>query len=459
MAGKIFGGLFWGMLADKWKCHRLLIIFTCLVSILCLIGQLGAAMALADEKEYSCKFSVKTNSLNATFFNSTTSAATILQTNNYTTPSSAVNNKPPRKEKFGTLFLALLILSVLNLFSDCSLEFLDTGTIRKVQITSMKRKVNYGGQRMFGPFGAVFGNIVTNLSIQYFPTSKVSCFTGMFICYTIFSLFTLVSILLTYRGLSFQEKSKKEDKADDQEKLTKDDEQSGCKAGRLTAFRTVKDEKEKLSGLFKEGVEFEKKLDYRKTFIRTMFRNDIFFLLISTAMSGVFYSPMLSFHYLLLKDLNAAAIMYSLITAFGGIGGIAGFKFSNKIVKIITPFRSLAVCYICIALVHLCFGLANNAWVPVLSRPLFGLSYCLALSSGMTYLKNNCAVDVLTSIISIYVALFNGVGPGIGLAISGEIYGVYGGKTLFCSLAVISFCWSLVVGLYYVHHSNKGARK
>ena len=41
----------------------------------------------------------------------------------------------------------------------------------------------------------------------------------------------------------------------------------------------------------------------------------------------------------------------------------------------------------------------------------------------MTYLKGNCPDDVLKSIIPLYVALFYGVGTGIGLAVSGGVYG------------------------------------
>ena len=62
-------------------------------------------------------------------------------------------------------------------------------------------------------------------------------------------------------------------------------------------------------------------------------------------------------------------------------------------------------------------------WLLVLLRPLFGISITLSVSSGMTYLKGNCPDDVLKSIISLYVALFYGVGTGIGLAVSGEVYG------------------------------------
>lgn len=70
-------------------------------------------------------------------------------------------------------------------------------------------------------------------------------------------------------------------------------------------------------------------------------------------------------------------------------------------------------------------------------------------------MKNTCPVDVLTSIVSIYGAMFYGVGPGIGLAISGEIYGTYGGKTLFFSVAILSFSWSVIAGLYCTYLFQK----
>ena len=489
MAAKVFGGILWGMIADRWRCHRMICILTSFLSILCLVGQLGAGLALANERTSSCKFDI-TSSIYS-FKNTTTTTTTT------TTPSSLMNltntnksdspiqrrsvnhtfkieesqllvsvSEGKEKEKFGTLFFVILFLSVLNLLCDCHLAFLDTGTIRKIQIinstkTANTRKVNYGTQRSFAPLGAAFGNFVANLSIQYFPQSRVSCFTGMFICYTIFLLLICASVLFIYHGLSFKEKSNDDvSEVEDDKDLIR-----GGKSGMDKSFIPDKDVSTPDNGNENPGfIEFNKavdgKVNYRKLLFRTMFRGDILFLLISTAISGMFFSPMISFHYLLLKDLNAPAITFSLITAVGGIGATIAFKFSNKILKMLAPFRTLGLCYLTTAFIQLGYGLADTAWVPVSLRAPFGLTHCLSLAAGLHYLKDTCPVDVLTSLISVYVSMFYGIGPGIGLAISGEVYGAYGGKTLFCSVAILSFSWSLVVGLYCIYcFRNKSLSK
>ena len=174
MAGKILGGLFWGMIADKWKCHRLMSIVACLLSISCAIGQLGVSRTLAS-KANRCGFINLQENQNMTYLNSTTNLTNLFDStiNTMKTPTPPSSDQSPMKtEPFGILFLSLLILSMINLFADCSLEILNTGIIRKVQITSTtstKRKVNYGAQRAFAPVGGTMGNIIANLSIQYFP--------------------------------------------------------------------------------------------------------------------------------------------------------------------------------------------------------------------------------------------------------------------------------------------------
>lgn len=466
MAGKILGGLFWGMIADKWKCHRLLSILTCLVSIACAIGQLGASMALASEEANRCRYDNLQEKQSMIPLNLKSNLTSQHGTTNNTLSGQPL--LPENSEPFGILFLTLLMLSMMNLFTDCSLELLDTGVIRKVQITSSsstmtmtkERRVNYGAQRAFAPVGGTIGNILTNLSIQYFPRSTMSCFTGMFGCYTLFMLLTLVSTILIYRGLSFT--SNKDEIGDDEkgDKLVKE---NLIRSEIANGDDNTMNDKEHINWNPKRCINAQKLVDtennngndFKRTFLKTIFRSDILFLLVSTVISGMFYSPMLTFHYLFLKDLNATAIMYSLITAAGSVGGILGYRFSNKLVKLMTPFRALVVCYACIALVQLCFSMAEAPWLLVLPRPLFGFAFCFSITSGMTYLKDNCPVDVLTSIISLYVALFYGVGPGIGLAISGEVYGAYGGNTLFGSLAIFSLSWSFIVGLYYYFHHYK----
>ena len=472
MTGKIFGGLLWGMIADKWKCHRLLSVLTCILSILCLIvGQLGASIAFASDQEANrCQIDYMPTNRNLSSSSSSSPSSM-----NRTLPNTPASRKPGNNTismafstydanaendhegvRFGSLFFALLILSMLNMFCDSGLEFLDTATVRRIQTSAGERKVNYGQQRVVAPLGGTIGNILTNISIQYFPRSNISCFAGMFVCYTVFSLLSLFSTLLVYRGLSFRNDNHElageaEDVKVDKYQVTENNLVTKPKVTPEYSNDDEDDDKtsENVSINFSILNIQDNKNYYKKLFFNTMIRNDILFLLISTTIAGIFFSPLHGFHYLLLKDLNAPAFTFSLITVAGGMGAIVGFKFSDKLLKIMTLFKALSVCYVSCALVHLCYNVADTPWLLVIPRPLFGVAFCVSVSSGMAYLKDNCPVDVLTSVISIYVALFYGVGSGIGLAVSGEIYDVYGGKTMFGIMACVSFAWSLVVGFYY----------
>ena len=490
MIGKVFGALLWAILADKWKCHRLLIILTCIASIMTMIGQLFVGMTFAVSKEAAqCKSQLITIKTQEDILNSTIPAKAteilkemisnttkgITDTSLMTTmivtqlPIYNISSTYPfpittatTGDEFGALFTAMLILSVMNLFFDCSLEMLDTGTIRKVQLySSNNRKVNYGGQRWVAPIGAIFGNFASNLSVQYFPKGSLSCYTGMVICFTFLSILTLISTLLTYRGLSFENvpHCESSDKKEIQDCCSEDDE---CKL----VSSTLKNDceiKENFEGWARvEGREVnQNKKGTSKTtgtgrqFLKTLVKAKILFLMISTAVSGMLFAPLMSFAYPFLRELNVTPILFSVVTAVGAIGGALAFRFSNKIIKSLTPWHALILCYALTSSVHLMYGMSRTFLLPVSSRPFYGFARCLALSAGLTYLKKRCPINVLTSIISFYVLMFNGVGPGIGLAVCGKVFDAYNGKTLFRGSAVLTLCWTFIVLVYVILKRNK----
>lgn len=119
MTGKIFGGLFWAMIADKWKCHRFLSILTCFLSISCLIGgQLGASMVLASQIANRCQMDHNMpNSQSISSSNGTTSNAfaTLPESASNMTFTTLGNGESHHEDViFGSLFFALLILSILK---------------------------------------------------------------------------------------------------------------------------------------------------------------------------------------------------------------------------------------------------------------------------------------------------------------------------------------------------------
>ncbi|XP_066913636.1 major facilitator superfamily domain-containing protein 6-like [Clytia hemisphaerica] len=463
--GTILGGPFWGMLADKWKSHRLIIFIIAFASCFTMCCQPFVALHVANQPTAnSCK-SVVAKTTNSTVFhhnhtdqfskvnNVTVSILDQNLTNLLKTPSKTLTNgnndetTNNHDSRYGKLFFVFLFLAFATSFTDNSIAaFIDTGTVRKIQL-SKGRKVIYGRQRTLSPAGAIIGNISSNLFIQYFPQASISCFTGMFLCYAVFSIATLVSLIYLYGDLNFNEDLKnnsKDDNESENEHIFKHAEKDDDNAVTEDVFEKI--------GL---NNVTNSRSSFRRTLIRTISRVDIIFLYLTALVFGISASSMLSFHYLLLKDLNADSIYYSLITMAGAVGGTLGFFYTNKVIRALKTWKTLILCSVLQVGCLLTYGLSNAPWILIAVRPFFGFAFCTILTTCLSYLKDHCPVDVITTTVSICLILFYGVGPGIGLTIGGRIYENYNGKTLFCSMSVLVSFWTLVIFGYIMMSSKR----
>ena len=118
---------------------------------------------------------------------------------------------------------------------------------------------------MFGAVGSAIGISVANIFVEYFPESSVSCYTGVFITYTLFTLALLFLTQLLFAGLTF----------------------------------TVEENNE------------VHKVEVRKLLMKTLDAHAFFFLT-TVLMKGTQQSFYVNFTFLLLRKMNAPSVIYGL---------------------------------------------------------------------------------------------------------------------------------------------------
>ena len=279
MVGLLLAGPFWGMVADKWHCHKSIIVITFIGLIATLGSQPLLSIKYGDSTVNICPLSKKESSANkdkydrncslcanndiienCSFSENITglilrhSKITRMLSENETTHHYTGQPEKERldKKKYGTLFFVMFFIQIATLFFESSNTiFIDTATLRRSQL-SENRKIEYGKQRFWGGFGGMAGITLTNLVIEYFPRANITCYTGLYITYVFFTFLVTVFMLLLYKGLSF--------KTEDQDHDNK--------------VTTAKN-----------------KETFKKIFLKALLQFDIMFLYLTTLICGVNYSP------------------------------------------------------------------------------------------------------------------------------------------------------------------------
>uniref|UniRef100_A0A7M5V3N2 Major facilitator superfamily associated domain-containing protein n=2 Tax=Clytia hemisphaerica TaxID=252671 RepID=A0A7M5V3N2_9CNID len=370
MIGMILGGPFWGLIADKWHCHRIVILLMCITSLLTISTQPFVGLHFGNPETNKCPYvkdttsssinlssqvinasnysilttgnylqnnalsvsnrsnvtkSLKTslyknltiNSLdqNITFYSSNNARSRVIsqkrnpmnRTSNLNIPRkvSESNQNTTQKDTyastFGTLYFAMFSINFILSFAEGSaVGFVDSGTMRRSQLATT-RPVAYGRQRMFSSFGGAFGILITNLAIDYFPASNITCYTGIFVVYGLFTVCYCISTISLFQGLSFYSKPTDLDTdCEDQREQTTDQK-------RLLGSQKYE----------KNDISLNKsRNNLRKTLIRTLSRPETIFFYLTTFVSGLEYSQSMNFLYPYLREMNAPSILLTLSVVF-----------------------------------------------------------------------------------------------------------------------------------------------
>ena len=353
----LVAGPFWGVIADKFHCHRLILIINCIGIILTMGCQPLLTIKYGNPQTNKCPEPSNQFTRN---FN---------QTNN-----STFNARPSSQEngQYGTLFLIFFFTQILAAFFEgSSMAFIDVATIRKSQL-SKHRKIDYGRQRLWGPIGAIFGVNMTNLFIKYFPKANITCYSGLFLNYITCHILMTISALVLYKGLSFKDETNQQQSLEEKE---------------------------------------QSKKSFRRIFRKNLIQFEVLFVYLLSVVGGSLTGVYQYFLFLHLKEIGTSQTVMTLSISIAAAAGIFGYFFSAKIIRFFGgPLKSIIIALSVFAVRFIGYALSPNGWILLIFQPMHILSYALFLTSGIQYMKETSPLMVITSMVSLFQTMFEGVG-------------------------------------------------
>ncbi|XP_066930946.1 major facilitator superfamily domain-containing protein 6-A-like [Clytia hemisphaerica] len=433
MVGMLSGGIFWGYIADKWHCHRTIVLCACVMSLLSILTQPLIGLHYGNAETNKCPTSVSMGNTNAsvsilkdcigdencTFANMTERPILPRFANN------ATKKLPDTKldTRFNSFFVAMLLINIAIAFAEAnSTSFIDTGTLRQSQL-SKDRPIVFGRQRMFGSFGSGFGILASNIAVDYFPESNITCYTGIFVVYALFSCLCCFFTLLLYRGLSFRKEANGEDSVDAEDAPLQE-----------TVGKKPEDGETK---------------GFNKLLLKTILRHDVLFFYATTLISGLQYSQVLSFLFPYLKEMDGSSIHMTLSIVLPAISASVGFAFCKEIINILGgTWNSILFSFAMYFLRYFTMGFMENAWLVVAVQVLHCFSTTLFQAAGLNHLKETSPLPIMTTMISLFNTLLFGVGTIIGSSLSGVVYELYGGRVMYKGTGLLALAWFCVSVIY-----------
>ena len=454
----VMGGICCGMIADKWQCHRTVITLICLISLAAITTQPAVSVYYGNPETNKCPSPIIEEtqstyvSINSTLKDIACINSTDLHSNCTTNTNSNLNDKSYDNQN---LYIIMFLINFFFAFSEgAGMSFIDSSALRRVQLSTSDRPVVFGRQRMFSAIGAIFGILVTNLSVDFFPENKkITCYTGIFVAYGIYTLLYGVSTILSYRGLSFQDDGEEEkDKEIGNINYAESDSENWNssipnESGEISPEVESTEEVKKTTDQNKNNK--PKNANFRKIFFKTLFQFDILFFYLTTFISGLEYSQFTSFLFVYLKEMGASSIVLTLSIIMPGLMSAICFAHSLIIIKLLGgKWRTMMFCFFMYFVRYFGISLIRNPWLVLIFQPLHGVTATLYVATGLKHLKETSPLPVLTSLVSIFNSIHFGLGTFIGSSISGVIYQRYGGRALFRNTALLSIGWFCVLAVY-----------
>ena len=452
----VLGGIVCGMIADKWQCHSKVVASVCLISLAAISAKPVVSVYYGNPETNQCpSMAIAETGIG---MNGTLKAIACINNTNQNENCTSTNvesneNNTNSKPNYDSHTLYILMFVINFCFQFCEgagLAFVDTNTVRRIQLASRDRPIEYGRQRMFSAIGAMLGIFITNLSADFFPTnSKVTCYAGIFVVYGIYTLLFCIFTLVAYHGLSFREETEEgeEDKEIGNINYAEDEikgENGHQIPNKPEAISFETPEKTK-----KEQENEPTNADFWKIFFKTILQFDTFFFYLTTFISGLQYSQFMSFAFVYLKELNAPSSLLTLSIMLAALMSAFLYVYALNIIKFLGgKWRSMMFSFLMYFVRYLGISLIENPWLVLIFQLLHGVSFSLYLVAGLVHLEETSPLPVLTSLVSMFNSIHFGLGTFIGSSISGVIYQRYGGRALFRYTALLSIVWFCVLAVY-----------
>ena len=256
-----------------------------------------------------------------------------------------------------TLFYSLVIAAIFASSFDASVvSFIDGGVIHRVKLSP--RRINIGRQRYAGAAGASLGSIAYNFSINYFPTGRISSYSGIFITYIIFVICTaIVSYFLFPRDFVRME-------------------------GKLNT-------------------------NVKSILIDHLIGFDTLFFLSAVLFSGIVQAFYFSFLFLYLKELHAPTLLFGFSVSLYVVSSVTVFVLSTKVIRFLRgPMNAMCFSFFAWALRFLCTALLTNPFGIFAVDISHGFTYSLFRIASLQYIKETTNEKIVTTMCGIVNAIY-----------------------------------------------------
>ena len=415
---------FFGMVADKFKIHRTVITLCSLVAFVSTCAQSFLAYRYGPTHFLYCanrnnRYKWRT-SVNSSLNLNITGEVTIPET-------------PFKDLNINRLFWLMFAINIFQSFFDGGLDgFVDVGVMVRLKQRNEKPSSSavhhYGTQRIPSVFGQAIGPVVINYVIDKFPFSRVTCYTGVLATFGLMQLMYMASLLWLFNGLDFSHDVDKDD-----------DEIAGDS------------DKQEMIELPETNNKIESVPNFKVTFRKTLFEEEMMMMLVSLFFSGLFLSQFISYSFPYMNDLQATTMDLNIFMVVISIGSLIGFLVCHKIIHLCGgPFQALILTFCAYVVKFIAMASSNSPIVISIFQILSMFDMPITETVCLGFVMRKSPKAVLTSMISVINAIQYSLPDVIGGALGGFVYESYSGKILFYICSMLSAIMAIIIAAWIV---------
>jgi len=309
-------------------------------------------------------------------------------------------------------FIVLFWFILLAISRNPLLAIIDSTVVNLVK--AYKGKATYGIQRVFGPIGFMLGSILCGLALDFYqPTYGLSQYTIIFILQApIYILMFICAAVITIVTINYE---------------NMDDEENNMNLS----------EQENISIL--------------RVLYQSCKNTSVLVFVITLLISGLSFNIISNCIAIFLKELNATKSLTGATFSISSAAEIIIFPFSSKLINLLGgTYKCICLSIFSYAIRFFIYYVSTSPWHVFAAQLLQAFSFGLFWAASMEYTFSISTNKISQSMFSLVNIIFFMVSAVIANFAGGILYDVIGGRMLFLSMAILCFCWGVVLILFYI---------
>ncbi|XP_047139104.1 uncharacterized protein LOC124815012 [Hydra vulgaris] len=385
-AGLMLGSVFWGVVADKTRAYRILLLFLYFFFALITLSIPLVSAKIGEKEKNQCPVLLSKCCLNSSM--------------NFSTNKTSKDNISVSSSTM-TMVMATLGFLVFS-FGGSIYSYNDAGLIWKIKMSTKKK--DYGRQYVFLNIGFACGALISAEVMKVFPKVDLSCYFAVFCVNIVFIIASCICSQLLYKNINI----------------------SLQKEARSDSFQR---------DLFKTLSNFEVDL-----FLLTTFVNGLLYS-IYLSYFFLFMKEIKSTDLLIGLTVAFGSTSGMIINFFNEII-IKLFRGTFNTMIMCTFLWSVRY--------FIFYFLKNPWLIIPLQLTLHGLSLSLFLSVKSVHLKKKAPNSIHNTMFGIVQCLYSGVSMIVGSFVGGQLYYAYGARITFLYSSFFALGWTSLLIVYII---------